>query len=428
MAQTNQPTTDATRNRLAGTVFLAQSFFSASTIAAFTLSPIIAAELAGSEAAAGFPNTITLVGRALFAYPFGYLMDRIGRRYALSGGYFMAFVGAIISFWAVVQNSYLGFLLGALLIGMSRSAGDQSRFIAAEVYPTKRRARVIGVVVFAGTIGAIFGPLLVPPSTNLMTGFELPGNSGPFIVSAVAMLLATVVTFLFLYPDPGTIARQIDDEESKELAANGSPQAEKRPLGEIFRKPMVILSILSMGLGFFVMTFLMVITPLHMAHHNHTTEGISSVIFWHTFGMFGLSFMTGYLIDRFGQIKIIYGGTFILVASCIVAPLSVTLPVLWLALFLLGLGWNFTFIGGSSLLTDALTASERAQTQGAAEALVSIMSGLASFTVGFAFEQGDYWLVSMIGLGFTLILLAGTYILPRLDPPLPPTQNPAAAD
>lgn len=416
------------RNRLAGTIFVAQSFFSASTIAAFTLSPIIATMLAGSEAAAGIPNTMTLVGRAAFAYPFGILMDRIGRRYALSGGYFIAFLGALLSFYAVVQNSYLFFLIGALLMGMARTSGDQSRFIAAEVFPSSLRARVLGIIVFAGTIGAIFGPLLVPPSTRILESLSYPPNSGPFILAALAMAAASAVVFLFLRPDPGRIAREIDVSEAEDHAAKGGLPAEKRPLGEIFRQPLVLTAVLAMGLGYFVMTFLMVITPLHMNHHNHSTEGVSSVIFWHTLGMFGLSFFTGSLVDLFGHLKVIIAGGVILLAACIVAPLSTTLPVLWLALFLLGLGWNFAFVGGSSLLSDALSAAERAQTQGVAETLVAIASGLASFSVGFVFELGDYQLVSTVGLGMTVLLLIGALVLPRFATAKLPTQSSASAD
>lgn len=415
-------------NRLAGTVFLAQSFFSASTIAAFTLSPIIASQMVGSESAAGIPNTVTLIGRALFAFPFGVLMDRIGRRYALSGGYFLAFFGALLSFYAVVQNSYFAFLAGALLMGMARTSGDQSRFIAAEVFPSNRRARVIGVVVFAGTIGAIFGPLLVPPSTNLMAEWAFPPSSGPFLLAAFAMGMAAVVVFLFLRPDPGIIARQIDAQEDQDTLDQGGELAIKRPLREVFRHPLVLTAVLAMSLGFFVMTFLMVITPLHMNHHDHSTEGISSVIFWHTLGMFGLSFFTGFLVDKIGQIKVILLGAGTLIAACLVAPLSVTLPVLWLALFLLGLGWNFTFVGGSSLLSDTLSAAERAQSQGVSETIIAVSSGLASFSVGFVFKLGDYQLVSLVGLIVTGILLAGTLILPRFAPSLDPSKSIVTAD
>ena len=135
----------------------------------------------------------------------------------------------------------------------------------------------------------------------------------------------------------------------------------------------------------------------------------------HTLGMFGLSWLTGGLIDRFGRIQMIVAGTLVLALSCILAPLSLQLPILGLALFLLGLGWNFTYVAGSSLLSDALAAHERARAQGASEALVAVASGLASLSVGLVFAQGQYLLVSAIALVFTLLLLLITFWLVRKE-------------
>lgn len=404
------------QKRIVSVLFVAQGFFSASTIAAFTLSPIISATLSGSDSWVGLPNALTLVGRAGFALPFGIMMDRFGRRLALSSGYGMAIVGSIISAWAIISQSWLIFLLGALFLGMARSAGDQSRYVGAEVFTLSRRARVIGIVVSAGTIGAILGPLLVPVSTAWMSRFGLPEDTGPFIISGILMVYATGAVLFFLRPDPKQLGQQIAAEEAAE-----NPQsidnlvAGRRPLYRIFAAPMVQLAILAMILGFFIMSFLMVITPLHMDRAEHGTAAISTVIMAHTLGMFGLSWLTGGLIDRFGRIPMILAGTAILAASCVLAPLSLQVPILGLALFLLGLGWNFTYVAGSSLLSDALAAHERARAQGASEALIAIGSGLASISVGLVFAQGGYLLVSSVALAATLLLLFLTYWLVRKD-------------
>ncbi len=415
MTTQTPPVSNRTRLRLAAVIFLAQSFFSASTIAAFTLSPIIAANLSGSETSAGIPNTLTLIGRALFAFPFGTLMDRFGRRLALAGGYFFSVLGALISIWAILENSYVGFLAGAFLFGMSRSSGDQSRFVAAEIFPIERRAKVIGTIIFAGTIGAIGGPLLVPPSTRIMASLGLEGSAGPFVVAAAAMLIASLIVAFFLFPDPKQIGRLTADEEAAADSSSIENYAEQRPLREIFASPLVILATLAMTIGYFVMAFIMVITPLHMAHHDHSTTAISTTIMWHTLGMFGLSWLTGYLIDRFGRIAMIAAGSVILILSTILAPLSTGLPLISLALFLLGLGWNFSFVAGSSLLSDALSARERARAQGAAETLVSLAAGGASLGVGFVFQRGDIVLVSLIGFVLAFLLLVSLILLTRLD-------------
>ena len=415
MSKNDSPTTSV-QKRIVSSLFVSQSFFSASAIAAFTLSPIISSALSGSDNWVGLPNTVVLLGRAGFALPLGYLMDRIGRRLALSGGYSMAVIGSAISVWAIVANSFPIFLLGALFLGMSRAAGDQSRYVGAEVFRLSRRAKVIGIIVSAGTIGAILGPLLVPASTTWMANLGFPEQAGPFIISGVLMIFATGAVFLFLRPDPKELGQAI-----AELEAADNPQSveniakEARPLSQIFSAPMVQLAVLSMVIGFFVMAFLMVITPLHMDHNNHSTTAISSVIMAHTLGMFGLSWLTGGLIDRFGRVPMIVVGTAVLAISCILAPISLQVPILGLALFLLGLGWNFTYVAGSSLLSDALAAHERARAQGASEGIVAVGAGLSSLSVGLFFAQGGFLLVSMTAMIFTLLLALATYWLVQKD-------------
>ena len=401
------------QNRITAVLFLAQSFFSASTIAAFTLSPIIAAELSGSEISAGLPQTLTLVGRAAFAYPLGLLMDSLGRRVALSMGYSLAILGSLVAIAGIGTGSFILFLLGSFLIGMSRASGDQSRYVAAEIFPLQQRAKIIGFIVFAGTVGAIGGPAVVAPSTALAERFGLVGYSGPFAFAAVAMLICTAIIFFFLTPDPQELALQVAAEERKSDVNSIENSTANRSLKEIFSAPLVRLALLSMIISYFVMAFLMVITPLHMNHHDHTTQAISGVIMAHTLGMFGLSWFTGWLIDRFGRIKIIYAGAGVLILACILAPLSLQVPILGLALFMLGLGWNFGFVAGSSLLSDALATHERARVQGVTEGMVAIFAGTASLTVGYVFDIGDYQTVATIGFILSSLLILATIYLGR---------------
>lgn len=415
MKEINEPVTTEQR-RTVEVLFSASGLFSASMIAAFTLSSIIAADLSGNDIVAGLPNTIGLVGRAAFALPFGYLMDRIGRRLSLSLGYAIAVLGSIVSVWAVSGLNFAVFLIGALLIGMSRAAGDQSRYVGAEVFHFSRRAKVIGIIVSAGTVGAILGPLLVPLSAAWMNYFGFSERAGPFAASAILMLFATLIIFLFLKPDPQQLGQEIADEEASLDPQNIENVAgDGRPLREIFAAPMVQLAVLSMVLSYFVMAMLMVITPLHMDRHDHSTTAISGVITAHTLGMFGLSWFTGWLIDRFGRIQMIVAGTAILALSCILAPLSLRLPILGLALFLLGLGWNFCYVAGSTLLSDALAQQERGRAQGASEMMVALGTGAASLLTGLFFAQGQYLLVSIIGLAGSLLMLILTVVLVRKD-------------
>jgi len=152
------------RRRISATLFTTQGLFTGATIVAFTLTPVIAVGLSGSASAAGVPTTAGLVGRAAIAYPVGWLMDRVGRRYGLSLGFFVGIAGAMVSVWGIVNGSFLAFVLGGLLFGMMRGTSEQGRFAAAEIYPASRRSRIIGSIVFAGTFGSILGPLLVAPA------------------------------------------------------------------------------------------------------------------------------------------------------------------------------------------------------------------------------------------------------------------------
>ena len=165
------------------------------------------------------------------------------------------------------------------------------------------------------------------------------------------------------------------------------------------------LAILSLVIGQLVMTLLMVITPLHMDHHHHGTHEISLVIMSHTLGMYGLASVTGWLVDMYGRIFMVVVGALILVVSAILTPVSVGVPMIAVALFLLGLGWNFCFIAGASLLTNSLGSEERGRAQGASEMLVALGAGAGSLGTGIMFTAGGIMGVSGFGLLLSLVLI-----------------------
>jgi MFS family permease len=407
---------DSIRQRITVALFVTQSLFSAAVIVAFTLTSIIAVDLSGSESQAGWPATIALIGRAALAYPLGWLMDQAGRRLGISLGFMIGVIGVVISAVSVIIGSFFWFMFGALLLGGSRAVIEQGRYVAAEVFPLSRQARVIGTIVFAGTIGAVVGPRLVDPSGRFsenVLGFA--ADSGPFFAAAVLLLIGGIITFVFLRPDPLTISRQMAADQRRDDAASGKQEVPTRPLIEIFSKGTVLLAVASMMFSFIVMSMLMVITPLHMSHYDHSNDAISWVIMAHTLGMFGLSNVTSRLIDRFGRIPMIIAGTMVLVAACLIAPVSVEVPLLALSLFLLGLGWNFCFVAGSSLLSAELTADERGRAQGVSEVAVALGAGIGSLGTGYIFDQGEMLAVAVAGLVFTLVLfgLAISTLIPR---------------
>jgi len=391
--------------------------FSAGFILALTLLSVVAVDLSGSDSSAGIPGTILTFSRAGLAIPVGILFDRIGRRNSLSLGYLVGIGGAAVAALAVANGQFYLLLLGVLLFGAGRAGADMSRFVAAEIYPVAQRASIIGTIVFAGTIGAVGGPLLVDPTSNIAESFDIVPETGPWIVAGVLIALTMLITFVGLRPDPREIGREVRDIETARI---NIPEAPPRPLREIFRDTTVQLAVASMLIGQTVMVMLMTVTPVNMDQHDHSKGAISIVFMAHTLGMFGLSPVTGRLIDRFGRVNIILSGALVLIASAIIAPLSTELPVPITSMLLLGVGWNFTFIGGTSLLSDALTTEERGRAQGVNDALVSGAAGLGSLSSGIIFGIGGFVVLSIVGLVLTLALtgMIGN-LAPRRAEPAP---------
>jgi MFS family permease len=181
-----------------------------------------------------------------------------------------------------------------------------------------------------------------------------------------------------------------------------------RSLRAIFAGAGVRTALLAMIVGQLVMTMIMVITPIYMNSLGYNIQAISSVIMAHTLGMFALSGGTGWLIDRTGRVTMIVAGALLLMAAAILAPISTQLIALMFSLFLLGLGWNFCFIAGSSLLTDSLSANERGRTQGANDMMVALASGAGSLSTGMLYAFGGMSLIAAIGVGFAIALLCFT--------------------
>lgn len=398
--------TPSLQRKLATTLFLSASMFSAAQIAIVAILPIVSVELGGSDAMAGIPATMGQIGHALAAYPIGWAMDRWGRRAGLCLGLLVAMSGALLNGFAINMGSFAVLCMGAALFGVGRATSEQARFAAAEIQLPARRANAIGTIVFAGTVGAIVGPLLIAPSGNLVANYGLNSNIGPFGVGALFSYLAFLLLFLFLRPDPmriGQALSHLDGEHEPHLA-----QRTARPLREVFARWDVRVAVLSMVIGQLVMTMLMVITPVHMNNSGLGTEALGWVFMAHTLGMFGLSAVTGRLVDRIGRTTTIIVGCVLLLTSAVLAPLAGTVAALIVALFLLGLGWNLCFIAGSSMLSSALRAVERGRVQGANETLVAISAGGGSFSTGMIYAAGSLVTLSLVGIGLICILLGVT--------------------
>lgn len=389
----------ATSQRITSAIFLSESIFSAAFIAAVTLLSVNASTLSGTDALAGLPTTLGLIGRAALAVPMGWLMDRAGRRIGMMLGYGIGALGMATGVLAIQSFSFVFLCVSSLIVGINNATSQQSRFIAAEVWPSNQRARVIGLIVFAGTVGAVGGPLLVGPTSAFAERLGLEPNAGPYLLGAGLLAIAATMAMLFLRPDPLRFGKQFD---APALDAYGNIMA-SRTARAIFADHTVQLAVASMVVGQLVMTLIMVITPVHMHHENHTNSEISFVFMAHTLGMFGFAFLTGWLIGQLGARPMIAFGAAVLVISSIMAAVATNMLALTVALFLLGLGWSFCFVAGSTLLSSALHPGERGRIQGANDMLVALASGTGSLTTGAIFASGGMIAVGAVGLGLTLV-------------------------
>lgn len=392
--------------RLMAVLFASQSMAAAAFIAAITVIPIVGVELSGRPELAGLPSTMMLIGAAVAAYPAGQLMQRFGRRPGLALGFLLGLIGLAIGAAAVVLVSFLLFLAGLLLVGFARGVTDQSRYAAADAVPLSRRARAISTVVFAGTVGAVGGPLLVGPLGRVAEGLGLPALAGPMLGGAVLFGLGGALVALMLRPDPRTLARALAADERAAAASSGAaPEAAARSFGELLGTALPRLALVAMVMGQAVMILVMSVTSLHMHNHDHGLGEISLVIGAHTLGMFGLSVVTGGLADRLGRPQIIALGALLLLVGALLAPLSLLTPWLALALFLVGLGWNFCYIGGSTLLADTIMPAERGPVQGASDLLINLASAGGSLGGGLILARLGYAPLCLLGAGLALLPL-----------------------
>lgn len=405
--------------RLIATIFAGQSLTSVGSVATATVDSIAAAHVSGRAELATVPTTLFLLGSALAAYPAGRLMERYGRRAGLATGYALAFLGALASGAGIVRGIFLWMVVGATLVGAGRAAIDQGRYAAADVVPSAVRARAVSWIVLAGTLGAVLGPALVVPSGILAARAGVDELAGPYFASALLLLTGGLVIGIGLRPDPRDFARTLVEP----AGTIAGPQGPRRRYREVLGDRSARLALAAMVAGLFVMIMVMVITPLHMRGHDHTLNSVSWVFAAHVLGMFGFSVATGRVADALGRSAAIRIGAALLIGACVIAAAAQSVTALALALFLLGLGWNFCFVSGSSLLTDVLRPQERARIQGSNDLLVGLTGAAASLGSGQLFARLGYASMAWIGAGIAAGLLLFSLAQPRR-----PVLQPAPAD
>jgi MFS family permease len=363
------------------------------------------------------PSAVYLLAGALSAFGWGYLNDALGRRGGLVMGLLVGALGSGVAFSAIARESFPGFLFGMLLMGVANSEVQLARFAAAEVNPPDVRGRAISNVVVGGTIGSVIGPFVAGPAGQWFKAFAGDELAGAYAVSLVLFLVASLVVFLGLRPDPRDIGRQLARQRSEQDPSSGGDRRAAtqgaRSVREILREPAVGVALTAMMIGQLVMVLVMVITSLHMKDHHHMLGDISIVISAHTFGMYAFSIISGQLVDRWGRERVILTGAATLVLACLAATASPDVLPLGVALFFLGLGWNFCYVGGSTLLADQLSPAERARTQGTNDLLVGLASATGSLSSGLIFAALGYSVMAYISAGMAVLPLLATSVWMR---------------
>jgi len=332
---------------------------------------LLVASISNSETLAGLAQTSSVLGAAAMAIPLSKLTQRGGRRLGLSIGYFIGFIGALFAIFGGSQRDLIPMLIGTFLVGAASASGYQARFAAIDLAQDEHRSKQLSYVVWGSTVGAVAGPNLMGPSGGLATSLGLPKLVGPYILAAITLGLGTLVIRLFLNPDPFLTARSIRDEKNKSPVILSA----RETLKIIIKNPRALFAIASIAIGHVAMVSVMVMTPVHMAHVDVSLNIIGLVISIHILGMYAFSPVIGSLSDRFGRRRIIQAGIVILLLSTLISGMaeahdSFTLGV---GLFLLGLGWSCTLIGGSTALSESVSTELRPSSQGASDLLMNLM-------------------------------------------------------
>lgn len=334
-------------------------------------SPLIALGIAPDKALATLPITFMILGTAFTTLPSSILMRRVGRRWGFVIGGFLGATGGVSSVAGLLLSNFWLFAIGNMFFGVFIAFSQLYRFAATDVAPDNFRAKAISLVLAGGVAGAFVGPELAKAGVDLFA-------STRFLGSYVFLIGLTSLTSLVV------LAVDIPNLTPEEARDPG------RPMAEIMRLPAFVAAVLVATIAQAVMNLLMTATPLAMRHAEHLFGDTALVIEWHSFAMFAPGFFTGTLIKRLGIMPIMFTGQIIQIAAVAVALSGQDLSHFWLSLFLVGLGWNFSFVSASTLLTSIHTPSERAKVQGTNNFIIfgfvafgSMMSGALHHYLGW---------------------------------------------
>lgn len=386
----DRPQKSSRNTRNVAVLAICQALFNSGRTLAFLAASLVAISMLGDDLTlVTMPITIMLVGTAAGTLPSAYLMRVWGRKWGFFTGSIVGAVGSAVTAVAVGIDSFALFNLGLFLYGIYGGAAQQYRFAAADFAPEHIKAKSISFVVAMGVVGAFVGPETTLITKDLLAGAPFVGTFWALMV--FCLLAAAIVLGI---DNPKTI--------KAEFADSG------RALRQIVVVPTFMVALIAALFGYMVMSFLMTATPVTMRIEAFTDNHVARVIQWHVVGMFAPGFFTGYLIQRTGVVRIIVLGSALLLISVIIALAGDSFAHFFIAMVVLGVGWNFTFTGGTVLLTEVHTPSERAKVQGMNDFILFSGLAISSLTTGMIYHFfGWVWVnLATAPLILTILLTA----------------------
>jgi len=383
---------------VSGQVVAAAALSAAVTVGAFVIQDILGQDTPWG----GISSATFTMGSAFMSQVLARKMSRKGRRVGLQYGYSLAIVGGLLAGYAVNRSSLPLFILGLFLYGSGQASNLLSRYAAMDLAAPDQRSQAMSYILFGSTFGAVFGPVLIQPAEKFGENFfGWSTYTGPWIASAFFFAFALLNVAIRLRPDPLEVSGGLISQQGVGVVTPN--------LGVAFRTIFGIknarVALTAMVISQVTMVAVMTMTPVHLKLHGH--EDVSPyVISLHIAGMYAFSPLVGKFADRRGKLlSIVVGGVLLLAATVMAALAGEAATLLWPSLWLLGIGWNFGLIGGSSLLVESVPEKTRVTVQGAADLTMSFCGGLAGFSSGFIRKAFGFHMLSNLGTVLALILV-----------------------
>ena len=371
-----------------------QALFQTSSVMVMTISGLIGQSMATNKALATLPIAMMTLMVAVTMIPASMFMQRHGRKAGFLLGTSIGALAGLLAAVAIWVQSFPLFVFGNMLIGAYQAFAQYYRFAAADVASTAFRSRAISWVVAGGIVAAFAGPNIARFTKDI--------GPAPFAASFLVLFFLGGIAFL--------LASRLD-VPAPTVTDTAGPA---RPLTEIMMQPVFLTALMGSVIGYAVMLLVMTATPLAMQVCGHSVGSAATVIQWHVLGMFLPSFFTGELIRRFGVLQVMSAGIFLIAGEVAAALSGIEFANFVSGLVLLGAGWNFLFIGGTTLLTEAYRPSERAKTQAAHDFLMFGAITLSTFASGgllntYGWRALNLSVIPFLAIAFIVIIGFGVW-------------------